>query len=329
MVSRQHNYETTGGPPPPMDESWWEAILAGEEAIANSTCNRLVHPTMHNAVWAEIQSEEPVEEVLDWRHALDLYEKDQVLQMGVTGCNRGGLLVSGDQLQGFVPISHLIGAPCQSEDEEQFLNSYLGKSLDLKVIECDQERGRVVFSERAAQSVPGSRNMLLKNLAPGSCATGTVTNITDFGVFVDLGGVEGLVHVSEISWGRVQHPSEVVSLGESVIVYVISVDAKRARVALSLKRLHANPWETAEDRYFPGQITEAIITSIVPFGAFARLEEGLDGLIHVSEITTEDGAGTGTNLQEGQRVRVRILHVNSAKQRLGLSMRLENDALLS
>jgi len=183
----------------------------------------------------------------------------------------------------------------------------------------------VVFSERAAQSSPGSRNMLLKNLTPGSCASGTVTNITDFGVFVDLGGVEGLVHVSEISWGRVQHPSEVVQLGEQVIVYVIQVDPKRARVALSLKRLFPNPWETAEERYFPGQIAEAVITSIVPFGAFARLEEGLDGLIHVSEIAQNDESDESGCLLEGQQVKVRILHVDASKQRLGLSLKLNGE----
>ena len=171
--------------------------------------------------------------------------------------------------------------------------------------------------------------MLLKNLAPGSCASGTVTNITDFGVFVDLGGVEGLVHVSEISWGRVQHPSEVVSLGEQVIVYVIQVDPKRARVALSLKRLYPNPWETAEERYFPGQIVDAVITSIVPFGAFARLEEGLDGLIHVSEIAACDQSEGFAPLQEGRRVKVRILHVDASKQRLGLSLKVNTERIMS
>ena len=167
--------------------------------------------------------------------------------------------------------------------------------------------------------------MLLRNLSPGSCAAGTVTNITDFGVFVDLGGVEGLVHVSEISWGRVQHPSEVVSLGEQVVVYVIQVDPKRARVALSLKRLYPNPWETAEDRYYPGQIVDAVITSIVPFGAFARLEEGLDGLIHISEINPSDELDGIGALHEGQPVRVRILHVDASKQRLGLSLKLNGE----
>jgi len=308
-----------------MDEAWWEAVLAGEEAASKALNNHGYHPTIHKGAWDEEQIEEPNVDHLDWQQAIELYESDQVVQLMVTGCNRGGLLVNGPQLQGFVPISHLIQTPCMAEDDEEWLTRYVGKSLDLKVIECDQERGRVVFSERAAQSSPGSRNQLLKNLCPGCCATGMVTNITEFGVFVDLGGVEGLVHVSEISWGRVQHPAEIVSLGESVLVYVISVDAKRARVALSLKRLHPNPWETAEERYTPGRIVDAVVTSIVPFGAFARLEEGLDGLIHISEILSEEGAFSGVSLQEGQKVRVRVMHVNAAKQRLGLSMNLETD----
>ena len=163
-------------------------------------------------------------------------------------------------------------------------------------------------------------------LLPGQCVSGTVTNITDFGVFVDLGGVEGLVHVSEISWGRVRHPRDVVELGETVQVYVIHVDRDKARVALSLKRLCANPWETAEQRYQPGQMMEAVVTSIVPFGAFARLEEGLDGLIHISEICPEENLPNPTDvLHEGQLVHVRVLHVDGAKQRLGLSFRREDN----
>ena len=175
---------------------------------------------------------------------------------------------------------------------------------------------------------PGSRKQLLKSLKPGNCIHGTVTNITDFGVFVDLGGVEGLVHVSEISWGRVHHPADVVSLGEQVKVHVIQVDNDRARVALSLKRMHPNPWETAEERYFPGQITEAVVTSIVPFGAFARLEEGLDGLIHISEMSAQEEGQQNPKLSEGQTIQVRVLHVDSTRQRLGLSLDLDmEDAL--
>jgi len=140
-------------------------------------------------------------------------------------------------------------------------------------------------------------------------------------VFVDLGGVEGLVHVSEMSWGRVNNPRDVISLGQSVNVYVINVDQERARIALSLKRLQPNPWESAQDRYSPGQLSDAVVTSIVPFGVFARLEEGLDGLIHISEISP-DGSYTHPKdiLSKGQPIKVRIINVDASRQRLGLSV---------
>jgi small subunit ribosomal protein S1 len=265
---------------------------------------------------------------VDWRQARELFEQDEVVCLQVTGYNRGGLLVSGEGLQGFVPISHLVEMPGnRSEDEqEELLAEYLDRVLQIKVIECDQERGRVVFSERAALSRSGSRNLLLTQLKPGDCVQGTVTNITDFGVFVDLGGIEGLVHVSEISWGRVRHPCDVVHLGQQIRVYVINVDQDRSRVGLSMKRLRPNPWETAQDRYHIGQVTEVVVTSIVTFGAFARLEEGLDGLIHLSEIDNELGEGTNPldALYEGQVLKVRILHVDASRQRLGLSLNVED-----
>jgi small subunit ribosomal protein S1 len=182
----------------------------------------------------------------------------------------------------------------------------------------------VVFSERAAQAASGSRNQILERLYPGQCVQGSVTNITDFGVFIDLGGVEGLIHVSEISWGRVRHPSDVLEYGQEVQVHVISIDSDRSRVALSLKRMHANPWETAEERYKVGQVVEAVITSMVPYGAFARLEEGLDGLIHVSEMGEDVGdARPEELLVEGQHVQARVLHVDAIRQRLGLSLKID------
>jgi small subunit ribosomal protein S1 len=265
-------------------------------------------------------------EALDWDKACELYEKDQAVGVEVVGYNRGGLLVNAPGLQGFVPVSHLVDNPGDSFDMEDWLGSYIERCLNVKVIECDQDRGRVVFSERAALAGSGSRNKLLTDLIPGDAIQGEITNITDFGVFVDLGGVEGLIHVSEISWGRVRHPADVVHLGQTVSVYVINVDRDRARVALSLKRLYSNPWETAEQRYFPGQLVDAVVTSLVPFGAFARLEEGLDGLIHISEMWQGDPSGDQAEpLQEGQHVRVRVLHVDGARQRLGLSLRLEEE----
>ena len=313
------------GGPPPLDESWWEAVLAEEEAHKNTALNR------HPGAPMEAVAKSPPRPHADgppvnWALAKETFDEDEVVCLQVTGYNRGGLLVCNESLQGFVPISHLVEMPGNKSDAEQeeLLAGYLDRFLQLKVIECDQERGRVVFSERAALSQSGSRNLLLTQLRPSDCIRGMVTNITDFGVFVDLGGIEGLVHVSEISWGRVRHPADVVELGQEIQVYVINVDQDRSRVALSMKRLRPNPWETAQARYHTGQVTEAVITSIVSFGAFARLEEGLDGLIHVSEmVLNADGESPMDSLYEGLKVPVRVLHVDSTRQRLGLSLQVE------
>ncbi len=327
MVNKQpyRAFKEIDGGPPPLDESWWEAVLAEEEAHKSTSAGRAA--ATNSAAKQPTGRARNDQAAIDWNRASELYDRDEPICLQVTGYNRGGLLVSGEGLQGFVPISHLVEMPGNKSEteQEQLLANYLNRMLQLKVIECDQERGRVVFSERAALSQSGSRTLLLNQLQPGDCIQGAVTNITDFGVFVDLGGIEGLVHVSEISWGRVRHPSDVVRLGDVIRVFVIKVEQDRSRVALSMKRLRPNPWETAEQRYHPGQVAEATITSIVPFGAFARLEEGLDGLIHVSEITSEPGMNPVEALVEGQVLRVRILHVDASKQRLGLSLYVESE----
>jgi small subunit ribosomal protein S1 len=317
MVTKQFNKIV----PPEIDESWWTALLAEDEN--------------HNQAWSKehaVQDEEAGHgkdsyrkggktNEIDWGMVHELFSMDQVVKLEITGFNRGGLLVSGNGLHGFVPISHLLEVNCLTDENEKdtILSSYVGRTIAFKVIECDPERGRVVFSERAALAESGKRNLLFEEMYPGKSVCGIVTNITEFGIFVDLGGVEGLIHVSEISWGRVRHPAEVVSVGDSVQAYVIQVDQDRSRIALSMKRLIPNPWESAEERYQPGEVVNAVITSVVPFGAFARLEEGLDGLIHSSEISNDEQGG---GLYEGQIVQVRILTVNAARQRLGLSLNL-------
>ncbi len=327
MVNRHDSkvYRDLQGGPPPLDESWWEAVLMQEDERQNHAAQqKSAAPVKESKPAGPRQTNDLIK--VDWDLAMQVYEQDQAINLLVTGCNRGGLLVTGDGLQGFVPVSHLVDIPADKVgvDHEDALQNYAGRELLLKIIECDQERGRVVFSERAALAKAGSRNELLSELQPGMCVHGTVTNITDFGVFVDLGGVEGLVHVSEISWGRVRHPSDVVHYNEVVNVHVINVEPDRSRVALSIKRLYPNPWATAEARYSPGQVVEAIVTSIVPFGAFARLEEGLDGLIHVSEMV-QDGHPVPPDvlLCEGQSVRVRVLQVDASRQRLGLSLAID------
>lgn len=316
MVNQPTSKEFSGGPPP-LDDGWWNALLADEE--------RSWAMAARDSSSQASDQREDISDNVDWDYARQMYDLDDLVEMQVFGFNRGGLLVEGENLQGFVPISHLVDlvADDLNDDREEILSEYVGRSMQLKVIECDPQRGRVVFSERAALTEPGSRNQLLDQLHPGDCVWGTVTNVTDFGAFVDLGGLEGLIHVSEISWGRVRHPSDMIDLGDNLEVHVISVDEERSRVALSLKRLSPNPWDSAADRYYSGQITEAVITSVLPFGAFARLEEGLDGLIHVSELG-QPGLKPFDILFEGQRVSVRVLHVDAANQRMGLSLSLQD-----
>jgi small subunit ribosomal protein S1 len=310
---------------PEMDEAWWSALLADEEKFKSTgiheimRVDELFEQESHNTRRGLKTSE------IDWQKVRNLFASDEVITLDITGFNRGGLLVAGGGLHGFVPISHLLEVNCLTDesDKEAILSGYVGRTVAFKVIECDPERGRVVFSERAALAESGKRNLLFSEIYPGKHICGVVTNITEFGVFVDLGGVEGLIHVSELSWGRVRHPTEVTKVGEMVQAYVIQVDQDRSRIALSMKRLIPNPWETAEERYHPGDVVSAVITSIVPFGAFARLEEGLDGLIHSSEYAGEDSPEVSDEgLYEGQAVQVKILNVNAARQRLGLSLNL-------
>jgi small subunit ribosomal protein S1 len=295
--------------PPAINEEWWAALLAEEEKHSKSPQREHAQNPLESPNGTPEDESIPSSNMIDidWDFAQQLYNDDSSIDMEVTGFNRGGLLVTVDGLHGFVPISHLVDLTGDIDDPERdvLLGNYLGRQICL-VIECDEERGRVVFSERAAQASAGRRNELFEELSNGDHITGEVTNITDFGIFLDLGGVEGLIHVSELSWGRVRHPNDVATIGEKLNAYVISVDRARCRIALSLKRLNPNPWETAVERYRMGQIVDVVVTSVVPFGAFARLEAGLDGLIHKSEFgKANENKSPAELLKEGQHIRVR------------------------
>jgi len=263
----------------------------------------------------------------DWEQAKALYRQDQIVTLTVTDFNRGGLLVEGEGMHGFIPCSHLMDMPAQVDEKgrEECLSGYVGRKLRLKVIECVPEEGRIVFSERAARAEAGKRMQLFNSLQVGQLVTGEVTNVTEFGAFVDLGGLEGLIHISELSWGRVSHPGQVLNVGQRVEVLVQEVSLDRCRVALSLKRLCPNPWEMAEARYSINQVVPAVITTLVPFGAFARLEEGLEGLIHTSEIPIPPNVALRDVLTPGQDVQVRILQVEIARQRLSLSLKVDTE----
>lgn len=315
---------------PATDEGWWQAVLADEQRYApphpqHGVASKPKPVPQERPEKVEIaQTVEPVK--ADWNAIKDLYSNDRIVEMKVTGHNRGGLLVEGVGLAGFVPFSHLIELAGKEHevDRDLSLETYMGKTLNVKVIECVPEDGRVVFSERAALAEPGKRAELFHNLAAGKQARGTVTNVTDFGVFVDLGGVEGLIHISELSWGRVSHPNQIVRLGSEINVQVLDISAERCRVALSLKRLTQNPWDRALTDFAEGMVLTAVVTSVLSYGAFARIEAGVEGLIHASEMSLEPNQSPRELLKEGQQVQVRVLHVDPAHQRMGLSLKIRD-----
>jgi small subunit ribosomal protein S1 len=301
--------------PPQMDESWWAAVLQDEGRFQASERVRITD----NREDRSESSGTPE----DWAWAQKLYAEDDTIELPVVGYNRGGLLVEARSLRGFIPISHLMAAEQfdKNVSQDDQLSAIVGQNLCLKVIEYSPERGRLVFSERAALAGPGTRVELLASLQTGDRISGVVTNITRFGVFVDLGGVEGLIHVSELSWGRVRHPADVVSCGDELEVQVLSVDCDQGRVGLSLKELLPDPWEAVEDRFTIDEIVEGTVTNVVKFGAFVGIEEGLEGLIHVSELGDGNIIHPRNIVNEGEQVRVRIINIDAQERRLGLSLR--------
>jgi small subunit ribosomal protein S1 len=265
-----------------------------------------------------------------WEIAGTSYAGGQTLELNVVGYNRGGLLVDLGDVRGFVPASQLISFPRRVGEEDRMneLARYVGKVLRLKVIELDKPHNRLILSERIAKMPISRSEQLLNSIQPGQSLNGTIRNVTDFGAFVDLGGVEGLIHVSEMSWQRVAHPRDVCTPGAQVRVYVIDINRDQRRIGLSLKRLAPDPWALAAEHYRPGDIVDAVITNVVSFGAFARMPEGIEGLIHTSELAEGNFLHPRDVVHEGDTVKVRVMNVDPARQRIGLTLRLTDTSRL-
>ena len=303
------------GPPPP-DEGWWKSVFREE---ARRSHDDVSPPVSYRG--------DDGGSPADWLWARNLYEKDELVDLAVVGFNRGGLLVQAQGMRGFVPLSHVLDL-CHEAHAAQTpdLEGFIGRTLRLRVIEFDPERGRLVLSERAAQAAPGRRLELLRCLRPGEKVVGIVSNLTAFGAFVDLGGVEGLIHVSEISWGRVRHPADVLHLGERVEALVLSTDPDLGRIALSLKELRPDPWSTLDHRLHIGDVVDGVVTSVVRFGAFVEVEDGVEGLVHVSELGVQSPCDPATVVHEGERLHLRVIRFEPAQRKLGLSMRADERA---
>ncbi|MBL8131186.1 MAG: S1 RNA-binding domain-containing protein [Anaerolineae bacterium] len=319
------NLQRRDDTPPDLEEGYWEALLReGEFAegivLGNGDHREISEDRTHRI---DLANNGGAQHLSDWDAITQIKEHDEVLELAVTGYNRGGLLVEWHTLRGFVPASQLIDFPAVNNEaaRKRLLEACVGRTLSLRVIELNELQNRLILSERAASASPGERADILSRLQSGDIVEGVVTNLCDFGAFVDLGGLEGLIHISELSWGRVGHPSEILSRGQQVRAAVLDVNADAGRVALSYKRLHPDPWETVALRYTVGETVEGIITNVVDFGAFARIEEGLEGLIHVSELAEGHFLHPRNVVTEGQQIHARILSIDGHARRLGLSLR--------
>jgi small subunit ribosomal protein S1 len=310
------------------DDGYWDSLLTEGEfarsAYIAEPPESIEPPREYLNPSHETNSLPSSEEADDWRKIAEMMEQDAILSLKVVGYNRGGLLVEWESLRGFVPASQLVHFPASEQENERrdALVERVGDTLQLRVIELDAEKNRLILSERAAQVEAGTREHILTELKRGDIIMGKITNLCDFGAFVDLGGVEGLIHISELSWGRVGHPADILERGESVSVYVLDIDSNQARIALSLKRLHPDPWATVHERYQIGEMVEGKITNVVDFGAFACIEEGLEGLIHFSELAEGHFLHPRNVVQEGEMIKARILSIDGRARRLGLSLRL-------
>ena len=259
----------------------------------------------------------------DWLTAQKLFESGESYEGVVIGHNKGGLIVNFGQVRGFVPGSQLSssrGAGSPGKDDRW--NHMIGQKLRLKIIEIDRRRNRLILSERAAMQEwrKERKERLLGDLKEGDVLKGRVTSLADFGAFVDLGGADGLIHLSELSWSRVSHPRDVLHVGDEVEVYVLNIDAERQRIGLSLKRLQPEPWSQVLGKYEIGQVVEATITKLANFGAFAQIDD-VEGLIHLSELTDANITHPREVVKEGDRVSVKIIRIDPERRRIGLSLK--------
>jgi small subunit ribosomal protein S1 len=316
--------------PPPLDEGYWSALLhEGEFTESSPEEPEIIVDVTPSGAVEEMQPQFSVQSntaLEDWQAIEATMLNDEVIELHVIGYNRGGILVEWRSLHGFVPASQLNDFPATANStiRRNSLHELIGKTLKLRVIELNQEQNRLILSERAAQVQAGERAGILQRLQPGDSVNGVITNLCDFGAFVDLGGLEGLIHISELSWGRVGHPADILERGQNVHVHVLEIERQAGRIALSLKRLHPDPWATVTERYHIGQLVEGSITNVVDFGAFACIEDGLEGLIHVSELAEGHFLHPRNVVCEGQRVTARVLSIDSRTRRLGLSLRTQS-----
>jgi len=270
-----------------------------------------------------------------WRAMQERFDAGEIVEARVIDHNKGGLIVDLG-VRGFVPISQIVDFPRRPRDEQprdaaqeiaEKLQPFVSRTLRLKILEVNRKANRLILSEKVAlyEERREKRDELFSSLETGQRVTGVVRSIAPFGVFVDLGGIDGLVHKSELSWNKVNNPESAHQIGDEVEAEVIDINHERGRISLSIRRLQPDPWQESVAKYKIGDVIEGTVTKLVNFGAFVRVEEGLEGLIHISELSHQRVAHPGDVVQEGQEVKLRIISLDSERHRLGLSLKQAED----
>lgn len=264
----------------------------------------------------------------DWLRAEELLESKEIVSSKVIDFNRGGVLVAMGLIRGFIPASHLSlesqMEQVKSDDPAERFQPLIGRTLQVKVIDIERKRNRLILSEKEAmREIRNQRkDAILEELEVGEVRDGVVSSLADFGAFVNIGGADGLIHVSELSWSMVNHPSEVLNVGQKVQIKVISVERERKRIGLSLRQLQPRPWDTLAERYKEGDLVRAVITRIKDFGAFARLVgEPVEGLIHISEMSHEHVERSDQVVTVGEEYEVKVIRLDTQRRRMGLSIK--------
>ena len=270
-----------------------------------------------------------------WRAMQERFDAGEIVEARVIDHNKGGLIVDLG-VRGFVPISQIVDFPRRPRDEQprdaaqeiaEKLQPFVGRTLRLKILEVNRKANRLILSEKVAlyEERREKRDELFSSLETGQRVTGVVRSIAPFGVFVDLGGIDGLVHKSELSWNKVNNPETAYEIGNEVEAEVIDINHERGRISLSIRRLQPDPWQESVAKYKIGDVIDGTVTKLVNFGAFVRVEEGLEGLIHISELSHQRVAHPGDVVQEGQQTKLRIISLDSERHRLGLSLKQAED----
>jgi small subunit ribosomal protein S1 len=266
-----------------------------------------------------------------WRAMQERFDAGEIVEARVIDHNKGGLIVDLG-VRGFVPISQIVDFPRRPRDEQprdaaqeiaEKLQPFVGRTLRLKILEVNRKANRLILSEKVAlyEERREKRDELFSSLQVGQRVQGTVRSIAPFGVFIDLGGIDGLVHKSELSWNKVNNPETAYAIGDEVEAEVIDINHERGRISLSIRRLQPDPWQESVAKYTIGDVIAGTVTKLVNFGAFVRVEEGLEGLIHISELSNQRVAHPGDVVKEGDTLNLRIISLDSERHRLGLSLK--------